>query len=248
MHLENFLRNKFMDYTYTLCKSTVRARAASTFDREWYLSAYQLNLRVSPMLAVGHMSVAYLLNRGLKRGRLETLSIPLIWAFSILPDVDLLIAGIRHMGPTHSIIFAIAMFLPLYLYKGREVTPYFLSYASHTVLGDMITNHGVWFLWPLSQRVFQVPLPFLRKPTFSTNLELALFGLFILAFIVTKDYVGGCHSNGTKLISLIPFTALLVPVVFSFPVSVPLLLIPPHLVLMVVVLQPFYPASWTRAL
>ncbi len=47
-----------------------------------------------------------------------------------------------------------------------------------------------------------------------------------------------------RVLSLIPFTALLVPVVFSFPVSVPLLLIPPHLVLMVVVLQPFYPTSW----
>ena len=51
------------------------------------------------------------------------MSIPLVWASSLLPDLDLLIPGNNHMGPTHSIIFAIAVFLPLFLYKGKEVTP-----------------------------------------------------------------------------------------------------------------------------
>jgi hypothetical protein len=72
------------------------------------------------MLAVGHMSVAYLLTRGLKRGRWQSMSIPLVWASSLLPDLDLLIPGINHMGPTHSIIFAIAAFLPLSNYESRR--------------------------------------------------------------------------------------------------------------------------------
>lgn len=204
------------------------------------------SLPVSLMLAVGHISVAYLLTRGLKRIGWPSMSIPLVWAFSLLPDLDLLIPGVKHMGPTHSLLFAIAVLTSLILYKGREAIPYFLAFASHTILGDLITNRGVQFLWPLTQRTYQVPLPFPRNPTFSTNLELTLFGLFILVYIITKDYSRGPHSNTTKLISLIPFTALLVPLVFKFPVPVPLLLIPPHLILMVVVLQPFYPTSWMR--
>jgi len=190
------------------------------------------------MFAVGHMSVAYLLTRGLKRGRWQSISIPLIWASSLLPDLDLLIPGINHMGPTHSIIFAIAAFLPLFLYKGKKVTPYFLAYASHTILGDLITNRGVQFLWPLTQRRYEVPLPFTCNRTFSTNLELALFGLFLLVFIITKDYSSELYSSGTRPLSLIPFIALLVPVVFGFPLPVPLRLVPPHLVFMAVVLLP----------
>jgi hypothetical protein len=46
-----------------------------------------------------------------------------------------------------------------------------------------------------------------------------------------------------KYLFFIPFIVLLVPVVFSFPVSVPLRLIIPHLVFMVVCLHPFYPDS-----
>ena len=199
-----------------------------------------ISLPVYPMFAVGHISTAYLLTRGLKRGRWQPMNIPLIWAFSLLPDLDLLIPGVRHMGPTHSITFAIAVLIFLISYKGREGIPYFLAYSSHTVLGDMITNRSVRFLWPLTQRAYQVPHPFLRNPVFDVNLELTLFGLFILVFIITKDY-GEPHSNITKLISLIPFTALLVPMVFNFPIAVPFRLIPPHLILMIIVLQPFSP-------
>ena len=171
------------------------------------------------------------------------MSIPIVWACSLLPDLDLLIPGVRHMGPTHSIIFAIIVFLPLFIYKRDEVLPYFLGYTSHTVLGDLITNRGTWFLWPLTQRTFAIPLPFTCKHTFSTNLELALFGLFVLVFILTRDYAKGLYSRSTRPLFLISFLALLVPMVFGFPTYVPFRLIPPHLFLMAVVIQPLYQSS-----
>ena len=65
-------------------------------------------LPLSLMFAVGHISVAYLLTRGLKRAGSPSMSIPLVMAFSLLPDLDLLIPGVGHMGPTHSLAFAIA--------------------------------------------------------------------------------------------------------------------------------------------
>ena len=184
--------------------------------KDGYLSQHQSST-VSLMFAVGHISAAYLLTRGLKRAGSPSMSIPLVMAFSLLPDLDLLIPGVRHMGPTHSLAFAIAVLMFLILYKGREATPYFLVYASHTILGDLITNRGVRFLWPLTQRVYQITLPFSRNPAFSTGLELTLFALFILVYMITKDYTDGPHSNNTKLVTLIPLTALLVPLVFSFP-------------------------------
>ena len=200
------------------------------------------------MFAVGHMSIAYLITRGLKRGRLQNMSIPLVWAAALLPDIDLLIPTINHMGPTHSIIFAIAIFTPIFLIKGRETTPYFLAYASHTALGDLITNKGIWFLWPLTQRRLQIPLPFTCKTTFSANLELALFAFFLLAYILTKDYASELQSNATRPLTLVPVIALLVPLVFGFPIPVPLRLIPPHLAFIAIALQPYYPESWRTQL
>jgi membrane-bound metal-dependent hydrolase YbcI (DUF457 family) len=200
------------------------------------------------MFAVGHMSIAYLITRGLKRDRLQSMSIPLVWTAALLPDIDLLIPGINHMGPTHSIIFAIAIFLPLFLLKGKEATPYFLAYASHTALGDLITNKGIWFLWPLTRRRLQIPLPVTCKTTFSANLELTLFALFLLTYILTKDYANEHYSNTTRPLTLIPITALLVPLVFGFPIPVPLRLIPPHLAFTAIALQPYYPESWRTQL
>ncbi len=136
-------------------------------------------------------------------------------------------------------------FLPLFIYYRGKTFPYFLAYLSHTVLGDLITTRSVIFLWPFSSKIFRIPLPFDAgyKNTFGANLELVLFGLFYLVFFLTKDYALELYSEGVKFIFLIPFIALLVPVVFSFPVTVPLRLIIPHLVCMVICLHPFYPDS-----
>lgn len=195
------------------------------------------------MFAVGHMSVAYLITRGLKV-RWGSINIPLVWLLSLLPDIDLLIPGLIHMGPTHSIIVAIGVFLPLYFYKGKVIIPYFMAYASHTILGDFITNGGIWLLWPLTSRKYALPFPFAFRSVYSANLELLLFGVFLLIFIITKDYSTPL-TDRTKPLLIIPFIALLVPVLFGFPISVPLRLIPAHLVLIAIVLRPLF---FTRAL
>jgi membrane-bound metal-dependent hydrolase YbcI (DUF457 family) len=198
------------------------------------------------MFAVGHMSVAYLITRGLK-GRWGSINIPLVWALSVLPDVDLLIPGLNHMGPTHSIIVALVLFLALFIYKGKVIIPYFMAYASHSILGDFITNTGTWLLWPLTSRKYALPLPFACRRVFSANLELLLFGAFLLIFVLTKDY-STLIMDKTRPILFIPFTALLVPVLFRFPIPVPLRLIPAHFILVAVVLLPFYPHNILRAI
>ena len=197
------------------------------------------------MLAVGHMSVAYLITRGLK-GRWGSINISLVWTLSVLPDVDLLIPRLNHMGPTHSIIVAIIMFILPFVFKGKEIIPYFMAYASHTILGDFITNRGIWLLWPLTSRKYALPLPFACRSVFSANLELLLFGAFLLIFIITKDYSTPL-TDRTKPLLIIPFIALLVPVLFGFPIPVPLRLIPAHLIMIIVVLRSFYPRLFSRA-
>ena len=78
--------------------------------------------------------------------------------------------------------------------------------------------------------------------------QLALFTLFLLTYILTKDYASEHYSNATRPLTLIPIIALLVPLVFGFPIPVPLRLIPPHLAFTDIALQPYYPKSWSTQL
>jgi len=87
------------------------------------------------MLAVGHISVAYLITRWFN-GRFGAVSIPLIITLSVLPDVDLFIPGLTHMGPTHSVIIAVLVFGPFIFVYGKVMIPYFMAYTSHIILGD----------------------------------------------------------------------------------------------------------------
>ena len=191
------------------------------------------------MLAVGHISVAYLITRWFN-GRFGAVSIPLIFTLSVLPDVDLFIPGLTHMGPTHSVIVAVLIFVPFIFVYGKVMIPYFMAYTSHIVLGDFITNAGIWLLWPLTERRYALALPFACRYEFSANLELLLFGFFILVYLITKDY-HILSKDKYKLFLVSPLMALLVPLLFKFPVPVPLRLIPVHLILIVVLLLPFFP-------
>ena len=192
------------------------------------------------MFAVGHMSVSYLLTRGLQRNKLKPLSITIVWICSLLPDADLLIPGIKHQGPTHSIFFAFAAFLPLFLVLGARVTPYFLGFVSHTILGDLITNRGIMFLWPLTTRYMSINIPGVHKPTFAGNFELVVFVLFIVFFVFKRDFTAENYVSNQKPLLIIPFLALIAPVVFGFPIPAPVRLLWPHVIFTVIVLKPFY--------
>lgn len=56
------------------------------------------------MFAVGHVAFEYITGissvKPLKGG-----NIPVIWTLSLLPDIDFLIPGLQHRGPTRSLIF-----------------------------------------------------------------------------------------------------------------------------------------------
>lgn len=140
------------------------------------------------MFAVGHMSVAYLLTRGLKRGRWQSISIPLVWASSLLPDLDLLIPGINHMGPTHSIIVATAIFTPIMIYYKKGIS-YYASLLSHSLIGDYITAYGCQLLWPINQTGYKYEkapqyCPATRTQTIS--LEIFLFAIMIGHILIEK--------------------------------------------------------------
>lgn len=138
------------------------------------------------MYAVGHIALGYLMWRLVDReGRLN---LPAICFLSILPDVDLLIRGLRHRGPTHSLLVAFIVFVPLLIIKKREMLAYFVVLLSHSAIGDYFVGGGVQLLWPVSQEWMKFPLAIGIKNPLEPVLELLLFVISIVVLVVSRDY------------------------------------------------------------
>jgi membrane-bound metal-dependent hydrolase YbcI (DUF457 family) len=88
------------------------------------------------MQLLGHLALGYFSALIISRYTKEQLYLPLVWIISVLPDIDLLFTHyIIHRGPTHSIILALILFLPIFIWYHKGLA-YFAALASHSLIGD----------------------------------------------------------------------------------------------------------------
>jgi membrane-bound metal-dependent hydrolase YbcI (DUF457 family) len=107
-----------------------------------------------------------------------------VWFFSMLPDVDLLLPFMGHRGATHSLAAAMAL-ASLTLYR-RDFLPYAAAYASHILVGDLITG-GSPLLWPLTNTIIGIEL--LRQPSLTEiGVEILLFMAMIRSPRFKKEW------------------------------------------------------------
>ncbi len=78
---------------------------------------------------------------------------PLLFAASVLPDVDLLFRFLTHRGPTHSFITITVLMIPFFVIYRKQAIPYYAAMLSHILIGDFFTG-GIELFWPLSHNVF----------------------------------------------------------------------------------------------
>lgn len=116
----------------------------------------------------------------------------LLWLV-MLPDVDHRVPGIRHRGPTHSVLFAalvggVFAAVGALLAEGISMIDQprlsgfgffvgFTAIGAH-LLGDVLTPAGVTLFWPW-QRAFSLSLT--RADNTLANYGLFLLGLFAVA-------------------------------------------------------------------
>jgi len=193
------------------------------------------------MLVVGHISLGYLLGKIIAKGKDIPLNIPAIWAVSLLPDVDFYIPGVRHMGPTHSIVFSLIVFTPIIMFKGWRILPYFLGYISHTIFGDLITNRGIMLFWPISSRLVYLKTPINYVLVYRIYYELFFFALFLIVFYISRDYFRVRHENSAKLLLVIPLTAVVLPLFFDNPIKIPRSLVLPHIIYLGIIIYSIFP-------
>lgn len=156
---------------------------------------------------------------------------------SILPDIDIifdLVFNIEiHRGPTHSIFFAILLFIPIFLMYRKHAIPYFLALISHPLLGDFFIGGQLQLFWPISgdsygvQQIGSYDLSI--DGAINITLEVTLFIVAMLTLYKSGDWKIFFRSDKTNLVLVVPIITVLLPSIIGYPFSRPLILSQPIL-------------------
>jgi hypothetical protein len=192
------------------------------------------------MFAVGHLALGYISGKAASKLLNVNVNIPLLFVVSIIADVDLLIPGLEHRGPTHSIILFLAIAFPTILVWKKQAIPYLAAFALHPFLGDYLTSksaaEGLQLFFPLSSSWFSGGS---EAATLTyVYVELALFIAFLTLMLTTRDMATLIKHHPSNLLLAIPISTALLPVFLQFPISVPPTLIISHLILLILLAIP----------
>lgn len=170
------------------------------------------------MYAVGHIAIGYLTGKATGKALKVNPNLPLIFLASVIPDIDILIPGLTHRGPTHSIILITLVFLPLFtLYRGK-VLPYFIAVIQHPLIGDYLTG-GTQLLYPITENCYGLHMNVESQINILT--EWKFFLLSTLVLIETRDLENLLRPHRTHILLVIPLASLLLPTLTKFPMYVP---------------------------
>jgi hypothetical protein len=178
------------------------------------------------------MALAYLLGKASAKLLKVNFNIPLVLVLSVIPDIDLLFDFLLkseiHRGPTHSIITAILVFIPFFMLYRQKAMPYFAALLSHSLIGDFFIRGQLQLLWPLSTSEFGFTGISIYD-TVNIALEFTLFAIALIVMLKTRDLLHFFRNSKLNLILAIPIFTVLLPTFASYPLSVPSLLVLPHL-------------------
>jgi membrane-bound metal-dependent hydrolase YbcI (DUF457 family) len=189
------------------------------------------------LFAIGHFALGYLTGKGSSKILKAKINLPLIFAVSVLPDVDLILQYINpelfmHRGPTHSIVTITLLMLPFFLIYKKQAIPYYVAAISHPLIGDFFTG-GIELFWPFSKGWFGLDgTVFDVRSLGSVTTELALFLIMLFVMIRSKDFRSMLKPDARNLALLITFGAVLGPLLSAgrgSEASLPALLVIPSL-------------------
>jgi len=183
------------------------------------------------MYAVGHFALGYLTGKLAAKSLDVKVSLPLLFLASVFPDIDILIPGLVHRGPLHSVILFCLVFIPIFAIYKKRAAPYFVAVIQHIIIGDYLIGGNLQLLWPLTTSTYGFHIGI----TSLTNivLEWSLFLISMVFMIKTSDIFFMFKHHTSNMILAIPVLSVLLPTVISFPLYVPLALLVPHIVYLI---------------
>lgn len=183
---------------------------------------------------MGHLSFGYIAGKLTAQAAKVEMNVPIVLTLSVIPDIDILIPHVEHRGPSHSLLMAVIVFIPLFVLYGKMASPYFAALIQHSLIGDYIAGYGVQLLWPLTPQHFGVDIN-IRSPT-NITLELSIFLVATAIMLKTKDLHALFQLHNSNLILAIPTFTVLLPTFLAFPLDVPSELILPHILYLILFL------------
>jgi membrane-bound metal-dependent hydrolase YbcI (DUF457 family) len=180
------------------------------------------------------MALAYLLGKPAAKLLKVNLNVPLLLVLSLIPDADLLFGGlISHRGPTHSVVTAVLVFVPFFVFYRKKAIPYFIGLVSHAAVADFLVGGDLQLFWPLTSADFGLHELGSYYITINSSvniaLELTLFAVATLVMFKAGDLRGFFQNKKSNLILVVPIVTVLLPSVVGYPLAVPALLVPAHL-------------------
>jgi hypothetical protein len=178
------------------------------------------------MYAVGHLALGYLSGKTASKILNVNANIPLLFLISVLPDIDLLIPGLHHRGPLHSVILFFLLFLPAFTLFKKRAIPYFVALTQHILIGDYLTG-WTQLIWPVTTGWYGLGMEITTLP--NILIEWALFLTSTAILFKTRDAWLLFQQHPSNMILAIPVLTVLLPTLLSFPLYVSLELVIPHL-------------------
>jgi membrane-bound metal-dependent hydrolase YbcI (DUF457 family) len=170
--------------------------------------------------------LGYLSGKATSKLTKTNVNLPLLFFLSVIPDIDLLIPGLEHRGPTHSLIVFCLLFLPIFKLYGTRVLPYLIPLASHT-LADGLTG-GAQALWPINTNLYGTGICI--KSLTNIYAEWTLFLASLTLLLTTKELWKLLKPHPSNLLLAIPIISIFDSTFLGFPIPVPTQLIIPHLI------------------
>jgi len=183
------------------------------------------------MYAVGHFALGYLTGKLAAKSLDVNINFPLLFLASVFPDIDLLIPGLVHRGPLHSVILFCLVFIPIFAIYKKRAAPYFVAVIQHIIIGDYLIGGDLQLLWPLTTNTYGFHVG--MAGLINVALEWSLFLISMTFMIKTKDIFFLFKHHSSNMILAIPVLTVLLPTVISFPLYVPLALLIPHIVYLI---------------
>lgn len=202
------------------------------FCRKHLNTQQTLSIEVRKSFAVGHLAFGYIISRSSAHFTRVDLNVPVVFALSILPDLDIVLPFFSHRGATHSFFSALFIFTPFFILNFRRAIPYFLASIQHSMLGDFLTGGKIQLLWPFTTEYYG----FEGGITSNANIvvEWIAFLISVIVLVKKEDVKNFFRSEVSNLVLVIPLSTLLIPTFLNFPLSVPQSLAIPHLILIII--------------
>jgi hypothetical protein len=181
--------------------------------------------------AVGHLALGYILGKASSKLLKTNISVPAVLTLSVISDVDILIPFVQHRGPVHSVVVAFAVFVPFFVVYRRKAVPYFMALLQHSLPSDFVAGGRIQLFWPLTTQYYGIETS-ITSPA-NIGLEWFLFVVSMAIMFKAGDIRTFFKPHLSNLVLSVPTVTVLLPTFLSFPLYVPVSLIPPHVVYMI---------------